>query len=812
MFGKNRRDTDKTGIWAWKGLLASEAKRFHVIAFVLLYLVSASMTFTQFGFIGVGARGVYLCYILGLLGPIAACALLLGRRWAFLEGLMAGGVLYVHAQYMPLDFLERFVVTPLNSFVLYAMSGYVLGVAFAIALHNDPKGVRRVVYLVLACLVSSFIVSIAQMIHGFFDVVVQSVVTLAEQGPQIEALVDQPAFADTLIFSEMTASISALGGSVQLLFDFVFMSVVSIGTDLLVKQFRNARNHVTIRREFQTWLFVVVVLAFLIISAASFTAITKQSEGDAREKMVSETGFIANQLEGIIANAERIHALPELEGLSQETLMKISDSDELERLVAGYDLADGTIVVFKDGAVIVSDNPAYTVGSTPEEIFGLARKDVLKELANTGEMRTMLYDVRSIQELIQTRDDQHSTQLGYMVVSSVADYDVMMAMPASMVFKSRTSVMTWSSLMSFMLLMIMFGMAARLLNRIVVQSIDKTNSSLAKITAGDLDERVEERDNVEFSSLSDGINETVGALKGWITEAETRMERELATAKAIQESALPRTFPPFPEIETFDIYASMDAAKEVGGDFYDFFLVDDNTLGFLIADVSGKGVPGALFMMAAKTEIENYMSTGMDVAQAISSANRRLCANNDAGMFVTVWAATLNYVTGELTYVNAGHNPPLLRRGTSWEWLTKRCGLFLGTFDTAKYRQETIMLEPGDELLLYTDGVNEAFSVNDEEYGNDRLERFVADHNKLYPEEIVHALREDVAHWAEGAEQSDDVTILALEYGVAPDASGELTVPATIDHLHEAIDYIGAELDRRLCPVDVKHKVEVALE
>jgi sigma-B regulation protein RsbU (phosphoserine phosphatase) len=242
----------------------------------------------------------------------------------------------------------------------------------------------------------------------------------------------------------------------------------------------------------------------------------------------------------------------------------------------------------------------------------------------------------------------------------------------------------------------------------------------------------------------------------------------LATAKAIQRSALPRTFPPFPEIDAFDLYASMDAAKEVGGDFYDFFIVDDNTLVFLIADVSGKGIPGALFMMAAKAEIENYLSTGMGPAEAILSVNRRLCATNDAGMFVTVWVATLNWETGELTYVNAGHNFPLLRhgRGGNWEWLKKKCGLFLGTFEIAKYRQETIDLQPGDELILYTDGVNEAFSVNEEEYGNDRLDAFLAAHNDMRHDELVKALRDDVAAWAEGAEQSDDITILVMEYGV----------------------------------------------
>jgi anti-sigma regulatory factor (Ser/Thr protein kinase) len=374
--------------------------------------------------------------------------------------------------------------------------------------------------------------------------------------------------------------------------------------------------------------------------------------------------------------------------------------------------------------------------------------------------------------------------------------------------------MAWMTLSAFILLTVVFLIASKLLSLIVIDEIDETNEVLGKITSGQLDERIDVRQTVEFASLSDGINTTVDALKGWIGEAERRMEGDLATAKTIQESALPRTFPPFPEIDAFDLYASMDAAKEVGGDFYDFFLIDDHTLGFLVADVSGKGIPGALFMMAAKTEIGNYMNTGMSLSQAILSANHHLCKGNDAGMFVTVWAATLDWETGELTYVNAGHNYPLLRHdhGGEWEWIKQRCGLFLGTFETAKYKQKTIQLSPGDALVVYTDGVNEAFNVAGEEYGNDRLEAFLAANAGLKPRKLVEALRADVAEWAKGAEQSDDVTIMCLEYGVAPEVTVRMEVQATTDHLSEVLDSVEDELYKRLCPVDVKHKIIIALE
>jgi serine phosphatase RsbU (regulator of sigma subunit) len=281
--------------------------------------------------------------------------------------------------------------------------------------------------------------------------------------------------------------------------------------------------------------------------------------------------------------------------------------------------------------------------------------------------------------------------------------------------------------------------------------------------SGDLGARVEYKGTREFRSLSKGINTTVDALNGWIGEAERRMEADLATARKIQLGSLPNRFPAFPDIDRIDLYAAMDPAREVGGDFYDFFELDGHTIAFLIADVSGKGIPGALFMMTAKTEIENRLRDRLSLVEAVTAANAYLCANNEAGMFVTAWIATLDWKTGQVRYVNAGHNYPLLRHDGHWDWVNVTSGLFLGAYKTVKYREQSFVLEAGDALLLYTDGVNEAFNVAEEKYGDDRLEAFAASHADLAPKELVLALRSDVAAWAEGAEQSDDVTILAME-------------------------------------------------
>ncbi len=400
----------------------------------------------------------------------------------------------------------------------------------------------------------------------------------------------------------------------------------------------------------------------------------------------------------------------------------------------------------------------------------------------------------------------------YAMYDDVEGFRIIALLPVVEAVQSRDLAVLVTTFMEVLVFAALFAAIYVLIRHVVVSSIWQVNGTLNRITSGDLKAQVSVRDSTEFASLSDDINRTVAALRDAIAAESARIERDLATAKAIQESALPRTFPPFPDVDAFDIYASMNAAREVGGDFYDFFLIDGHTLGFLIADVSGKGIPASLFMMAAKSELANYMKSGMDLAEAVQSANRNLCHNNDAGMFVTVWAATLDYETGQLTYVNAGHNPPLLRHDGKWEWIKKKGGLFLGTFETAKYRSTSITLSKKDQIILYTDGVNEAFSVNEEEYGNERLEAFLANHANLHPRILVDALRADVRKWAEGAEQSDDITMVCVEYGTPPEVSGRFTVPAANENLEEVKRRMHYELSQLTCPDPTQRQIDLIIE
>ena len=299
----------------------------------------------------------------------------------------------------------------------------------------------------------------------------------------------------------------------------------------------------------------------------------------------------------------------------------------------------------------------------------------------------------------------------------------------------------------------------------VVKNIVGVNRSLEEITGGNLDTVVNVRSNREFVSLSDGINATVDKLKSLIKEASERIDSELQYARAIQSSALPSVFPPYPERNEFDIYALMDPAREVGGDFYDFYLINDDTLVFLVADVSGKGIPASLFMMRAKTTIKSMAENGVSVNDIFTNANYHLCEGNKAGMFVTAWIGFLDLKTGELKFANAGHNKPLLKRkkGT-FEFLDAPAGFILGGMEGINYKQQDIRLKPGDELFLYTDGVVEATNRNKELYGNERLQDCLNAHAGEDVKALCESVRKDVDEFYDGAEQFDDITELSLKF------------------------------------------------
>lgn len=210
----------------------------------------------------------------------------------------------------------------------------------------------------------------------------------------------------------------------------------------------------------------------------------------------------------------------------------------------------------------------------------------------------------------------------------------------------------------------------------------------------------------------------------------------------------------------------MTPAKEVGGDFYDFFLVDPDHLAIVIADVSGKGVPAALFMVITKTLIKNHVQMGENPGQAFTAVNQTLCENNEAGLFVTAWMGILTISTGELVYTNAGHNPPLLGRAEgSFEYLKMRSGLVLAGMEGIIYREAQLKLESRDTLYLYTDGVTEATDIYEKMYGEEKLQTYLNSHQGEELESILHGIKAELDLFAKGAPQFDDITMLILRRG-----------------------------------------------
>ncbi len=366
----------------------------------------------------------------------------------------------------------------------------------------------------------------------------------------------------------------------------------------------------------------------------------------------------------------------------------------------------------------------------------------------------------SSQEMLDVFDDW---QVMWSAVAIGPDYHLIGAEDMASIYSERDSTLYESTLSDILLFTVMYMLVAMLAERLVVRNLHRVNSSLRKITGGDLKERVWVRTSAEFTELSEDINSTVTALRGYIDAAEQRMKDELKLAATIQDSALPKNFN-LPA-KNIDLHALMTPAKEVGGDFYDFFYIGTDQLCLVIADVSGKGVPAALFMMRAKTAIKNYARSGMDPAEVFAKVNDTLCEGNSADMFVTVWIGFLDLRTGRMQCANAGHEyPVLMRAGGEYELLKDKHGLVMAAMDGITVPEYEIQLNPGDRILVYTDGVPEAINEKKEAYGAERLVSRLNRVRNSTQEYILQDILQDIRNFAGTAEQFDDITMLGLTY------------------------------------------------
>ncbi len=268
----------------------------------------------------------------------------------------------------------------------------------------------------------------------------------------------------------------------------------------------------------------------------------------------------------------------------------------------------------------------------------------------------------------------------------------------------------------------------------------------------------------DVTELTEEIDDYVDRISR-ITAEKERMQADLDLAARIQDSNLPHVFPPFPDRKEFELYAAMDPAREVGGDFYDYFFVDDDHLCLVIADVSGKGIPGAMFMMMSKIILKGVAKAGLSPAKVLAVANNDICADNNAQMFVTVWMGILEISTGILTAANAGHEFPALKKpGENFELYKDKHGFVIGGMPDLNFKEYQIQMEPGTKLFVYTDGVPEATDANDELFGNDRMIEALNSDPDAAPEQILKNVRAHVDAFVKDAEQFDDLTMMCIEY------------------------------------------------
>lgn len=334
-----------------------------------------------------------------------------------------------------------------------------------------------------------------------------------------------------------------------------------------------------------------------------------------------------------------------------------------------------------------------------------------------------------------------------------------------------------------------------------------------------LADQIHNRDEIgQLASSIDRMEEQVGEYIDnltTITAEKQRITTELTLARRIQEAMLPHQFPPFPERKEFELYASMTPAKAVGGDFYDFFLIDEDHLGLVMADVSGKGIPAALFMMICKTILQSCAMLGQSPAEILTKTNEALCSNNQVDMFVTVWTGILEISTGRLRAANAGHEYPALKRaGGNFELYKRKHGLAVAAMEGASYREYELQLSPGDALFVYTDGVPEAIDAQEQAFGTERLLHALNLDPAAGPEELLRNVRREMDAFVKDAEQFDDITMLGFVYHGTEEQTmpKTITMEASLSNLEQALAFVDETLEQMDCPMKQQMQVDLALE
>lgn len=353
-------------------------------------------------------------------------------------------------------------------------------------------------------------------------------------------------------------------------------------------------------------------------------------------------------------------------------------------------------------------------------------------------------------------------------VVAMVEADLSLELVTTMLRSYITNIILICSAIIFAAVVMLTLIARRMVSRPIARLTESVQGFVSE--SGVMKATLELHTGDEMQTLSEAFGKMVRDIDRYtknlalaVAEKE-RISAELSVATNIQASMLPSIFPPFPERPELDIYATMTPAKEVGGDFYDFFLVDDDRLAIVMADVSGKGVPAALFMVIAKTLLKNVAQTGLSPKDVLETVNNQLCVGNEAGMFVTVWLGILEISSGKLTCSNAGHEYPTIKRcGGDYELIKDKHGFVLAGMEGSHYREYEVLMAPGDRLFLYTDGVAEATNANNELYGTEKMLKVLNNNKNISCEELLYKIKEDIDSFVKEAPQFDDITMLSLE-------------------------------------------------
>lgn len=502
----------------------------------------------------------------------------------------------------------------------------------------------------------------------------------------------------------------------------VMLSIVCVS--LLTKPAqKQATNKENISQTFQRWLLLGVMLAFIITSIFTYSFQTQIA--DATTKVMLETAILD----------------------VKEELQDITDDSQLQQIAKNRHVG-------QEGSIFICDAEGNIVSGKDREVG--RHVSVLGEKKEVASREGELFSARIYDEEARC------------MYTTAGDYYILGVLTEEEATFSRNAAVYMLAFMEVVVFAVLFVFVFVLIKKLVVENVQRINASLEQITGGNLEITVDVRTNEEFVSLSEDINSTVATLKRYIAEAEARIDKELKIAKQIQHSALPSDFTLYRNRRDFSVYATMDTAKEVGGDFYDFYLLGENRLAFLIADVSGKGIPAAMFMMNAKALIKGFAESGLEVNDVFTVVNEKLCEGNDAEMFVTAWMGILDLITGVVKYANAGHNPPVLKRqGGSFEYLKTKRNFILAGMQETQYKMFEFQMQPGDELYLYTDGVTEAQNADKQLFGEECLLMSLNEKEGLSAEACCKKVKADVDAFVGEAEQFDDITMLCLKWNGA---------------------------------------------